>query len=75
MYVTSPFTSEADPDFSASATPFFSSIEKLLADGLIKTHSARISDGGLEMVIDGVGILRRKGISAEKLIFTNVAKE
>ena len=75
MYVTAPFTSEADPDLSESAIPFFSSIEKLLADGLIKTHPARISDGGLEAVIDGVEILRRKEIRAEKLVFTTVAKE
>ncbi|KAG9513032.1 putative alcohol dehydrogenase, partial [Aureobasidium melanogenum] len=70
-----PFTSEADPELSESAIPFYNSMEKLLADGQIKTHPARISNGGLEAVIDGVGILRRKEISAEKLVYTTVAKE
>jgi hypothetical protein len=52
---------------SEFAIPFFNSMEKLLADGKIKTHPARINDGGLEAVIDGVGVLQRKEISAEKL--------
>lgn len=65
-----PFTSEADPELSEQAIPFFDKMEELLADGLIKTHPARVSNGGFAAVIDGVGILRRKEVSAEKLVFS-----
>jgi hypothetical protein len=65
-----PFTSEADPELFKSALPWFSTMEKHLASGALKTHPARIHNGGLEAVIDGFGVLRRKEVSAEKLVYT-----
>ncbi|THY86247.1 putative alcohol dehydrogenase [Aureobasidium pullulans] len=70
-----PFTSDADPELSGSAIPFFDSVEKLLADGQIKTHPAKVSGGGLEAVIGGVDLLRRKEISAEKLVYTTISEK
>ncbi|KAF4630135.1 hypothetical protein G7Y89_g8006 [Cudoniella acicularis] len=67
-----PFTSEADPELFESVLPFYDSMEKLVAAREIKTHPARVSNGGLEAIIDGVGMLRRKEISAEKLVYTTL---
>lgn len=64
-----PFTSEPDPALFKSSLPFYSSMEKLLAEGKVKTHPARVSNGGLGAITDGVGRLRRKEISAEKLVY------
>jgi hypothetical protein len=64
-----PFTKEANPELSKASVPFYDSFEKLLAEGKVKTHPARVSKG-LGAVIDGVGILRRKEVSAEKLVYT-----
>ena len=50
-------------------------LEKLLADGQIKTHPAKVSGGGLEAVIGGVDLLRRKEISAEKLVYTTISEK
>lgn len=47
-------------------------IERLLEEKKIRTHPARVVEGGFEGILEGVGMLRRKEVSAQKLVFTIV---
>lgn len=43
--------------------------EKLLAEGKIKPHPAKV-DKGLEKVLEGVDLLRHDKVSGQKLVYT-----
>lgn len=64
-----PFEREATPELSEASVPFYDSFEQQLAEGKMRTHPARVNKGGLGAIPDGVGILRRKEISAQKLVY------
>jgi hypothetical protein len=64
-----PFESEADPEILQWSVPLYNVMEKFLAEGKIRTHPTRVSNG-FDAILEGVGMLRRKEISAQKLVFT-----
>lgn len=64
-----PFESPAHPEMLEWSVPMYKVLEKFLAEGKVRTHPARVSKG-FEAILDGVGILRRKEVSGEKLVFT-----
>jgi len=64
-----PFFREPNPDFTTFSIPMFAKFQKLLDDGKFKTHPIKVHDGGFEELLEGVGKLRRKEVSAQKLIY------
>lgn len=53
----------------AFATPMFAYYQEALAEKKIRTHPMKVHDGGFEALLEGVGKLRRKEVSGEKLIY------
>lgn len=51
------------------AVPLYGFMERLLAEGKIRVHPIKVSRG-FDAIIEGVEVLRRKEISAQKLVFT-----
>lgn len=45
-------------------------VEKLLAEGKLKTHSITHSDKGLDGVLEGLELLRNDKVSGKKLVYT-----
>ena len=43
--------------------------ERLLADGVIKAHPARVEEGGLEGILDGMQLLKEHKVSGAKLVY------
>lgn len=64
-----PYESEANPKFLEWSTPLYEKVQRLLTEGKIQPQKLRVSDGGFSAVLDGVGMLRRKEISGEKLVY------
>lgn len=64
-----PYASEANPDFLAWSAPLYEQIQRVLDEGKIRPHPVVASSGGFEALLEGVGKLRRKEISAQKLVY------
>ena len=60
---------EAQPDRRVFGGSWFALLQGLLNNGKIKSHPPKVMSGGLEGVIDGIDILRRRGVSGQKLIY------
>ncbi len=43
--------------------------EKLVDDGVIKAHPARVEEGGLGGILDGMQILKEHKVSGAKLVY------
>ena len=64
-----PFGRPGDPEVKAFAVKLFKTAQRLLDDGLLRVHPLRHMSGGLEGVLDGMDLLKRKMISGEKLVY------
>lgn len=42
--------------------------QKLVEDGKLRPHPLRILDGGLEAIISGMELVRKKQVSGEKIV-------
>lgn len=64
-----PFDKEGDPEARTFAVGWFKTAQALLDGERLRTHPLRIMEGGLESVLDGLELLRKKQVSGEKLIY------
>ncbi|ROW07076.1 hypothetical protein VPNG_06635 [Cytospora leucostoma] len=65
-----PYTIEANPELRAFGREWFQCAQRLLDRGELRPHPVRIGDKlGFEGVLDGIGLVRQKGLSAEKLVY------
>ena len=64
-----PYASEAEPKFLEWSAPLYQEIQKTLDDGKIQPHPIIASSGGFEALLEGVGKLRRKEVSGQKLVY------
>ena len=60
---------EARPDRRAFGRTWFALLQGLLDGGQIRSHPPKVMSGGFEGVIDGIDLLRRRGVSGEKLVY------
>lgn len=58
---------QKDVDFG---TKWFGTVQKMLDQGLIRTHPIKRFDSGLEGVPEGIDLVRLGKISGEKLVYT-----
>lgn len=63
-----PFTREEDASLREFGVDWFSTAQKLLAEGTIKPHPIQVIDGGFDGVADGLDLLRQKQVSGHKLV-------
>lgn len=64
-----PFFRKADPEMLVHSHPFYATMEKYFLQGKLKTHPTRVLQGGFPALLEGVGMLRRKEVSGQKLVF------
>jgi hypothetical protein len=64
-----PFYSEAEPEVLKYSHPFYVTMEKYFLEGKLRTHPIKVMQGGFPAILDGVGMLRRKEVSGQKLVF------
>ncbi|KAL9105393.1 MAG: hypothetical protein Q9227_009431 [Pyrenula ochraceoflavens] len=60
---------EAQPLDREMAREMFPQVQKLLDDGLLKTHPVKYMSGGLEGVMKGVDMIRTQTMSGQKLVY------
>lgn len=70
-----PFNKEADAAAREFAIGWFKTAQRLLDEGKLKTHPIRVMEGGLEKVVDGLEVLKKKEVSGQKLIYTLAQQE
>jgi NADPH:quinone reductase-like Zn-dependent oxidoreductase len=61
------YESTADPEKLALAVKFFRVFQRLLDEGMLKTHPIRKLEGGLPGVVQGLQLLKSGSVSGEKL--------
>ena len=64
-----PFERGADLDTRDFAVKWYKTVQKLLNDGLLKTHPLQFMEGGLPGVLEGMKLLKAKKISGKKLVY------
>ncbi|KAM3424168.1 hypothetical protein BST61_g11289 [Cercospora zeina] len=64
-----PYESAPNPDFLAWSAPLYEQIQRALDQGEIRPHPVIANPGGFEAVLQGVGKLRRKEVSGQKLVY------
>jgi hypothetical protein len=69
-----PFTKSGNdvpaiPEDFASAKSIVSTVEKLLADGKLKTHPEKVGSNGLKGVLQGMLDLKNGKVRGEKLVY------
>lgn len=65
-----PFTGEADGRYLEWSAPLYEDVQRILDEGKIRAHPVVVSEGGFEALLEGVGKLRRKEVSGQKLVYT-----
>lgn len=64
-----PFQREGNPAMREFALKWFTTAQRLLDHGLLRTHPLRLMNGSLPGILDGMELLRKKLISGQKLVF------
>lgn len=64
-----PFGRPGDADVKKFAVKLFKTAQTLLDKGLLKAHPLQPMPGGLQGVLDGMDLLRKKQISGKKLVY------
>jgi len=59
---------KANPEVYAWLHGWIKSFAALLESGKLKPQPLQVNQGGLAKVIDGIGTLQRKEVSAQKLV-------
>jgi len=60
---------EAQPERRAFGGRWFALLQEILDSGKIKSHPPKAMPGSFAGVIDGIDILRRRGVSGHKLVY------
>ena len=70
-YIPAPYAENQASSISRAsfASKWITIIEALVADSKIKSHPMRKLGGGLRGIIDGLSILRKGDVSAERLVY------
>ena len=61
---------DANPELREFAKKWFTTVQALLDEGKLRTHPLKIMDGGLPAVFEGTELLKKKAVSAQKLIYS-----
>jgi NADPH:quinone reductase-like Zn-dependent oxidoreductase len=64
-----PFEREGNAQVRDFAVKWYGTAQKLLEEGKLKPHPLRIMPGGLQGVLDGMDMLRKKQVSGQKLVY------
>jgi NADPH:quinone reductase-like Zn-dependent oxidoreductase len=64
-----------NPELRAWCCEWFKRCEALIHAGKLRSHPVKLNEGGLEAVISGVGQMKRREISGEKLVYLVQAKD
>lgn len=65
-----PFAREPNEEYRKFGIEWFQTVQWLLDEGKLKTHPIKVGNTGLEGVLDGLELLKKKQISGQKLIFS-----
>ncbi|OSS53178.1 hypothetical protein B5807_02539 [Epicoccum nigrum] len=65
-----PYASDPEPRLRELAVPIFAEIQRLLLEGKIQPHPIRTEGGGYEGLIKGVDLIRKGGLSGQKLVYS-----
>lgn len=63
------YGSPPDPECRKFGTKWFETMQRLIDAGKIRPHPPRVMPGGIEGILDGVEIMRKKEVSGEKLVY------
>ncbi|KAK3296556.1 chaperonin 10-like protein [Chaetomium fimeti] len=65
-----PYTINPRPELRVFAREWFMCAQRLLDDGELQPHPARVGEkAGFEAILEGLEVLKKKTISAEKLVY------
>ncbi|KAK7921532.1 alcohol dehydrogenase [Apiospora marii] len=64
-----PYGCGPEPRLREMAVPLFAVIERLIHEDKIRAHPVRVDDGRYEGLIRGMEILRKGGLSGQKLVY------
>lgn len=65
-----PYNVKADPELHSFGTDWSSCIQRMLDNGDIKPHPIKVhQEIGLEHVLEGISMLKRKAVSGKKLVY------
>lgn len=65
-----PYTIEANPELRTFGKQWFECAQRMLDRGDIRPHPVKVGTRpGLENVLEGIELLRRKAVSGEKLVY------
>ncbi len=67
-----PYAREPEPELGEWAVECFEGLQKLVDQGKIVPHPIRVFKGGFADMIKGLDMLRRREVSAEKLVVSLV---
>ncbi|KAI3333018.1 putative zinc-binding dehydrogenase family oxidoreductase [Ustulina deusta] len=59
---------DEDPEMRTFGVQWYQSVQKMLDQGKLRPHPLRVLGKSFEAVLEGVGMLKRKAVSGEKLV-------
>jgi hypothetical protein len=65
-----PLQRDADSSLREFAKAWFATVQHLLDQEKLKPHPLRLMSGGLDGVLEGLSILRKKQVSGQKLVYS-----
>ncbi|KAF2084693.1 zinc binding enoyl reductase [Saccharata proteae CBS 121410] len=63
------YGSEPNPQRRLFGKQWFLTVQRLVDNGLIMAHPQKVNQGGLDAVPRGVELMRKKGVSGEKMVY------
>lgn len=63
-----PLARDENPEIRGWTLEWFRTVQSLLDEGKLKFHPLRILDGGFDAILQGFELLKKKQVSAQKLI-------
>lgn len=63
-----PYRRPGSQEVKEFGVELFAIAQKLIDDGKLRHHPLRVLDGGLEAVLEGLELMRKGGISAQKIV-------
>jgi len=64
-----PYGCPPEPKLEALSVFLFQKVQELLNAEKLRSHPVRVEEGGLKGILNGVEILRKGGISGQKLVY------
>ncbi|KAI0543588.1 putative alcohol dehydrogenase [Xylaria curta] len=65
-----PFACDPSPELEELSVSLFAAIQQLLNEDKLRSHPVRLEDGGLSGLLNGIEILRKGGVSGQKLVYS-----